>query len=43
MGKGDVKSKKGKISKGTFGNSRKKKNNKVATAKAPAKAAAAAK
>ena len=33
MGKGDIKSKKGKISKGSFGNSRPRKVNKVTTKK----------
>lgn len=33
MGKGDVKTKKGKISKGSFGNSRKRKANKTVVAK----------
>lgn len=47
MGKGDIKSKKGKISNGSFGNSRKRKsaqNNAVkTTAAAPANQATAAK
>jgi 30S ribosomal protein S31 len=33
MGKGDVKTKKGKISKGSFGNSRKRKDNTAVAAK----------
>lgn len=36
MGKGDVKSKKGKLVKGSFGNSRKRKDNKKTNEKAPA-------
>ena len=45
MGKGDIKSKKGKIANGSFGNSRKKRADKVAVDKpeAAAKPAKAAK
>jgi 30S ribosomal protein S31 len=42
MGKGDVKSKKGKLVKGSFGNSRLRKNNKKTADKAPAPKPAAA-
>lgn len=40
MGKGDIKSKKGKISNGSFGNSRKKRPDKVVAAKPEAAAKA---
>ena len=43
MGKGDVKSKKGKITKGSYGNSRKRKDQKSTTAKPATVTAAAAK
>ena len=43
MGKGDVKSKKGKISKGSYGNSRKRKAAKSITAKPATATTAAAK
>ncbi|WP_071781112.1 30S ribosomal protein THX [Adhaeribacter aquaticus] len=42
MGKGDVKSKKGKIAKGSFGNSRKRRSKKNNTTKNQAPAAPAA-
>ncbi|MCU0355667.1 MAG: 30S ribosomal protein THX [Cytophagales bacterium] len=40
MGKGDIKSKKGKIANGTYGNSRRKKKQAATVAAAPAKPAA---
>jgi len=43
MGKGDVKSRKGKISKGSYGNSRKRKDQKSTTAKTQTATTAAAK
>lgn len=43
MGRGDKKTKKGKIWKGSFGNSRKRKSSKVTSAKGSADAAGEAK